>query len=152
MNDERTEFLIAQLADGTLDETMRAQVEQLVSSNDEARALFESYRKIDSALRASSAKVDANILTSDQVIEHIDAQSARSIRIGWLRSIGSIAAAACVFVMIAGGLRSIWPSEREVTESLAKAPVIKVSGPMSIMAASRPRDVTINVSIGSFDA
>lgn len=147
MIDEQREFQIAQLADGTLEESARAQVEALVASDDEARTMFESYQRLDSMLRETSVSID-NVVTSEQVIGHIDARSARTIRMGWLRAVGSMTAAACVFVMVAGGLRSIWPSQREATESLANAPVIRVRGPMAILAANRPGEAVIHVSIG----
>gem|GEM_PF-5043582 len=148
MIDERTEFQIAQLADGTLDEACRLSVEELVASNVEARVMFDSYRKLDSALRASSVPVDSNLVSSDAVIGHIDNESARSIRIGWFRAIGSVAAAACLLVTTSVGLRSIWPSGVEMQNTLAAAPVIKVRGPSALLAANWQGEVVVKVSIG----
>src|SRR5688572_26985828 len=72
MIDERTEFQIAQLADGTLDEAFRPTVEELIAGSVQARELFDSYRKLDGALAASKVFINPESVSSDEVIAHID--------------------------------------------------------------------------------
>jgi anti-sigma factor RsiW len=50
MLNERDEFLISQLADGSIGPADRLRAEQLVASNDDARRCFESYRRLDAML------------------------------------------------------------------------------------------------------
>lgn len=50
MLNERDEFLISQLADGSIEPADRVRAEQLLASSEVARACFESYRRLDAML------------------------------------------------------------------------------------------------------
>lgn len=82
MIDEREEFLIAQLADDSIDAAERARVESLVRTNAAARKLFDDYRRLDAMIVDVASPGDresAAIL--DSVYEQLDAMHSARWRI-----------------------------------------------------------------------
>lgn len=65
MLNERDEFLISQLADGSIEPADRVRAEQLLASSDAARACFESYRRLDAVLDAAEVPSLASHITDE---------------------------------------------------------------------------------------
>ncbi len=118
MLSEHDEFLISQLADGSIEPADRRRTDALLSdptTADHATRLLASYRSLNRLLLAS--RIDPNQLPKNaaelpyasDIIDHIDDASARSIRINttsqsWFgRNVRLIASAAAVVALLIVG-------------------------------------------------
>ena len=154
MIDERLEFEISQLADGTLAAGREASVRALIASDPDALATFKSYEKLAFAHRLLPAPpaIDWHLLSS-QISSAIDAASDErnqslpaSYPMPWLRRAAGIAIAASVALAVGVGVRR---STSSLTPPLRSVPIgrMEVAGPaIDSPAGAVIRQITIGPS------
>ena len=103
MISERTEFLISQYVDGTLDADQRIALEAELAANADARALADAYRKLNTRLAALPAppEVDFAALTGriNDAIDQRNTSTSYRLPFANPRSLTAIAAvAACLLI------------------------------------------------------
>jgi len=130
MLDERFEFLLSQYADGTLPAEQRADVEQRLANDADARAELDAHRRLHAAVRASADPLPA--VRWDRLAEHLSgaiaAQSRQPIlSLVWARRATAWAAAALIFVSVGAFL---W----QLSHPAAHAPIAKVVSPASVVS------------------
>jgi anti-sigma-K factor RskA len=156
MMSEELEFRIAQYADGTLSAEEIAALETTLSGDAEARAMLESYRKLDAALKR---ELPLPAMDFDRLHRHLSDAVAERDRsmvtitlFPWKRAAGVAVAA---MVLIAVGSILFRSSKPAVVEEVAivnppaatsAAPVVSVSGPAIQVAAAPVEEVSIGPS------
>ena len=113
MIDEQLEFRISQYADSTLSPDEVAQVEAVIASDAEARALLDEYRSLDASLKREMTLPTVNWdrlagLLLDAVVAEDDRETAKTAPIKlstwWVRP-----AAVAAAVLLAIGTIWMWP-------------------------------------------
>jgi len=151
MLSQELEFAITQYLDGALAPAAKAEVEQLLRENPQARALLEEYQKLDALVAGSfgslpsvdwqalGRQISSAVADADQA-----EQAARVYRIGWIaRPSGLLALAASLLIAI--GATVI------IVRSRAVAPVgpgnsVLPAGPVATAEVTGPR---IEVPVGT---
>ena len=143
MIDDLLEFRISQYADGTLPAAEVAEIEAIVASDAEARALFEEYRKLDVAVKREAPKLPdvkwdrlaAHI--SSAVAEEDRATTSYPIRNWWVRS-----AAVAAIVAIAFTTAVLWPRGKNSTIEVSTTAPAQPQGPQVAMIEVGGPDVS----------
>lgn len=151
---EELEYIIAQYADGSLDEVQRSRVEALLAADPEARKLLEQYRRLDQTLRLITAPpaIDyerLGALISQQIDRADDQLELPTLKMPWVKSavVRSLALAAAVVI----GIGVVWrvfvasPVTEPVGPIGGADPVLIVSGPTPPTAEAAP---VVQISIG----
>jgi len=139
MISEELEFQIAQYADGTLAAVEVAALEQLLSGDAEARAMLESYRKLDATLRRELPVPAMDFDRLHQKLSDAVAESDRPVTIKlftWTRGIGVAVAAMIVIAIGSVIIRTSKPGPITEVAIVNSKPVesagsIEISGPVA---------------------
>ena len=151
MDREQLEFQISQYADGTLPATEVAALEELLKTDAEARAMLDTYRRLDLVLKNEWALPEMNW---DRLATHISARVAqedaaandanRSYRIAW-PTWGRVAIAAMLLIAIGLAFLHLLPRGQtnivqrpgDATTNPTAVPMILVQGPQSERSAGK---------------
>jgi negative regulator of sigma E activity len=150
MTRDELEYALSQYLDGTLPESEASALEELLATDASARSLLAEYRTLDRALRAAplppfdidalSSRISAAVAEQDE--------PAQSYRLHWVRTVASLALAACVVIAAGVGIRRLQnPATRNDTQIAGVEPKQIVV----VDATSRPSpspDPVAVVSVG----
>ena len=151
MIDERFEFEIAQLADGTLQADRVESVRARILGSNEARSLLESYEKMHGGFRGlpSLPAIDWNRFTM-HVGSHLDASDRdipASYPMVWLKRAAGLAAAACVLIGAGVAIRMHTPIAKSSNAGSVRGQ-IAVAGPaIEAPAGQMIQQITIGPSV-----
>ena len=129
MTTDELEFLISQHFDGTLTAEESERVRAAVASDAAAKAMFNEYAAVDTALRATQTKlqIDEDWL-SEQIGNHIDEANAKPIRsksFGWY---APLAMAACLLIGLTLGVVFLTDDDKPVVAVKPTAtPVMQIA-------------------------
>jgi negative regulator of sigma E activity len=150
MTRDELEYTLSQYLDGTLPESEASALEELLATDASARSLLAEFRFLDRALRAAplppfdfdalSSRITAAVAEQDE--------PAQSYRLHWVRTVASLALAACVVIAAGVGIRRLQnPATRNDTQIAGVEPKQIVV----VDATSRPSpspDPVAVVSVG----
>ena len=153
MISEELEFRIAQYADGTLASEEMAALEQMLAGDAEARAMLESYRKLDATLKRELPLPAMDLDRLHQQLSDAVTESDRPVTIKlftWTRGVGVAVAAMIVIAIGSVIFRHSKPGPITEVAIVNPKPVepsgeIQVTGPLA-EASSTP--AVEEVSIG----
>src|SRR5688500_6175886 len=127
MTRDELEFQISQYLDGTLAAADQSALEQRLASDVKARDLLGEYQRLDGALKSAPLPSFDLDQLGDRIcaaVAEVEVEPARTYRIGFVRTVGSLALAASVLLAIGFGVRLMRPGPLTGPggTSLAQAP------------------------------
>jgi anti-sigma factor RsiW len=112
MTRDELEFRISQYLDGTLAAGERAALEDRLATDADARAVLDEYRRLETVLKAAPAPAIHWDRFAEQVcaaVADAEEEPAQTYRIGWVRTMASLALAAAVLIGIGFAIRLLRP-------------------------------------------
>ena len=150
MTRDELEYTLSQYLDGTLAASDESALDELLATDESARALLAEYRSLDRALRAAPLPTFDFDALSSRISTAVGEQDepAQSYRLHWVRTAASLALAACVVIAVGVGIRRLQnPPTRNDTQIAGVEPkqIVVVDATSRPSASADP--VTV-VSVG----